>query len=252
MFSNSLGVVILAAGKGSRMNSDQAKVLHSVNGRSMISSVVGCAFNAFRNNIVVVIGHQWEKVKADVVKNFDVSFALQKNMLGTADAVKTALPYLTTHIKHVLILCGDVPLIREKTLISVAEEHLKSKNDVTVLVVHVNDPKGYGRIITDTGGNLIGIREELDASEDEKKIKRINTGIYCIERKFLDRALDLIGKDNVQKEYYLTEVVEIAVRLCKKNGYIMGHDPREVVGVNTKEDLKVVERLGKTMDIEFT
>ena len=252
MLYNRFGVVILAAGKGTRMNSDLPKVLHFVNGKSMISSVVACVLNSFKQNIVVVVGHQWEKVKADVAKDFDVSYALQKELLGTGDAVKSAIPYFKDHIQDVLILCGDVPLIRKDTVLSLAKEHIKRKNHVTVLAVDVDDPEGYGRVIVDNNGKFICIREESDASYEEKKIKLINTGIYCIDKRFLIQALDLIGKDNVQKEYYLTDVVGIAAEFHKKTGYIIASDPREVMGVNTKEDLKSADRLGRLMDIELS
>ncbi len=249
---NRFGVVILAAGKGKRMNSELPKVLHCVNGKTMISAVVNCVADVFNQNIVVVVGHQWEKVKADISKNFDVSYALQKELLGTGDAVKSAIPYFKDHIQDVLILCGDVPLIRKDTVLALADEHVKKKNHVTVLAVDVDDPKGYGRVIVDTNGDFICIREESDASLEEKKINRINTGIYCVDKSFLTQALDLIGKDNVQKEYYLTDMVEIAAQLFKKTGYIIGCDPREVTGVNTKEDLKSANNLGRLMDLELS
>lgn len=238
-----IGVVILAAGKGTRMQSDMAKVLHAVNGRSMITHVLDCADRLFCDSVVVVVGHQSELVMKEVKKNHSPLFALQKELLGTGDAVRVSLPCLGTRVRHVVVLCGDVPLIRDITVKALIEEHMACENKLTVLAVELDDPSGYGRMVLDLKNRLVAIREEADASMDEKKITLINSGIYCIERQFLTNALNRLKPDNVQNEYYLTDLVKIAVSDGEKTGYVRGSDPHEVLGVNTLEQLKALDRL---------
>ncbi|WP_186441453.1 sugar phosphate nucleotidyltransferase [Desulfamplus magnetovallimortis] len=248
----SVAVIILAAGKGSRMMSDLPKVVHEVHGRSMINRVLDCAVSLFdKKNIVVVIGHKWEQVKKNIDSAYScqISYALQKNLLGTADAVKCALPYLGDHIKHVLVLCGDVPLIRKETIASFFDHYISNNQELSVLAVDVESPGGYGRIVVDETDNFLAIREEADATFEEKKIQTINAGVYFISKKFLVEALDLIGSDNVQQEYYLTDLVSISRNLRKKAGYFMGNNSAEVMGVNTVDELRRVEHILESGDI---
>ncbi len=239
-----LGIIVLAAGKGTRMNSDIPKVLHLINGRSMVSYVLECAASiADENNIVVVVGHQAEKVKAEVKKKFNVLFALQKNLSGTGDAVKSGLPFLTHTIENIIILCGDVPLIKPETLIKLVDYHERERNDLTMLAVKLADPSGYGRIILDSDDNLLCIREESDANPGEKRINIVNSGIYCVRQKFLSQSLELISRDNAQQEYYLTDIVFIAKEKGAKAGYIVADDPAEFKGVNTLQELNNLEKL---------
>ncbi|MCA1786663.1 MAG: NTP transferase domain-containing protein [Desulfobacteraceae bacterium] len=240
---DTLSVVILAAGKGTRMRSDLPKVLHKVAGKSMLAYVIASAMHVTRENIHVVVGHQAEKVRQEVATLFRVGFCVQEELLGTGDAVKSALPHLAAHIKDVLVLCGDVPLIQPKTLVDMVLAHRSHGAVVTVLAADLENPFGYGRIIQDAEGNMVAIREEADASETEKKIRRINTGIYCFERSFLTRALELLQPDNHQAEYYLTDVVGIA---CKKNAKMamkIVKDPHQVLGINTLGELEKAQDL---------
>ncbi len=238
------GIIVLAAGKGTRMKSDIPKVLHLINGRPMVSHVLECAASVTdEKNIVVVVGHQAEKVKEQVLKKFKVLFALQKNLSGTGDAVKSGLPFLTHTIENIIILCGDVPLIRPETLIKLVDYHENDMNDLTVLAVKLSDPSGYGRIVLDSDDNLLCIREEVDANPGEKQINIVNSGIYCVRREFLSRSLELISQDNAQKEYYLTDIVRIARDKGAKAGYIVADDPDEFKGVNTLQELKNLEKL---------
>jgi len=238
-----IGVVILAAGKGTRMQSDMAKVLHTVNGQSMIAHVLDCADSLSCASVVVVVGHQSELVMKEVQQKHSPLFALQKELLGTGDAVRVALPFLETRVSHVVVLCGDVPRIKDLTVKALVEEHIACQNKLTVLAVELDDPSGYGRIVLDLNNRLVAIREEADASMGEKKITLINSGIYCIERQFLTHAINRLKPDNVQNEYYLTDLVKIAVSDGEKTGYVRGSDPREVLGVNTLDQLKALERL---------
>lgn len=251
MSSTNVAVIILAAGKGTRMKSDLPKVLHQVNGKSMINLVVGCASSVFDNNIIIVIGHKWELVKSEVAQEYKgkISYAFQKNLLGTGDAVRSAVPFLHDDSEHVLVLCGDVPLIQRETLLSFAGYHMENSRDISVLAVNVDKPEGYGRIIVDENRSFLSIREEVDATPEEKAVHTVNSGVYCIRKKFLIDSLDLINTDNVQKEYYLTDLISIACKTGGSAGYFMGNDPEEVMGVNTVAELKRAEQIMKSSDV---
>ncbi len=234
-----LSVIILAAGKGTRMKSDLPKVLHPVAGKPMILHVISCARQVISDlHIHVVVGHQARKVQQVVTAFYHVNFSLQKALLGTGDAVKCAMPALAQGVKDVVILYGDVPLIQPETVADLVTTHRTSCAEVTILAADMDNPSGYGRIICDPLNHVIAIREEPDASDEEKKIHRVNTGIYCFNRQFLSRALDQLKPDNHQAEYYLTDVVGIA---CKNNDKVavkLLKDPGQVRGVNTVDDLE--------------
>lgn len=238
-----MGVVVLAAGKGTRMKSDIAKVLHKVGGKCMILHVIECAIKIAPDNVHVVVGHQANQVKREINKFFKVKFAVQEQLMGTGDAVKAALPGLKSEIREVLVVSGDVPLIQESTLKNLVENHQTTQAKISVLAVDLEDPTGYGRIVQDEDNNMICIKEETDADEHEKKIKKINTGIYCFDKKFLVSAIDEIKPDNNQAEYYLTDIVEIAQKRHEKIGVISMNDPGQVMGVNTIEELEKAEYL---------
>jgi bifunctional UDP-N-acetylglucosamine pyrophosphorylase/glucosamine-1-phosphate N-acetyltransferase/UDP-N-acetylglucosamine pyrophosphorylase len=238
-----VGVIILAAGKGTRMKSDTAKVLHRVARKTMIVHVVERALEIAPDHVHIVVGHQAESVKDEVNRFHRVRYVYQKQLLGTGDAVKTAIPDLDPGIRDVLVLCGDVPLIKEKTLQELVCTHKKSKSGITVLATEVDDPKGYGRIVLDHHNRLLCIREEVDARTDEKQIKTINTGIYCFNKELLCDALNEISPENSQGEYYLTDVVEIAQKKGQKITVVTTQDSNQVMGVNTLEELDRAEHL---------
>jgi len=238
-----VAVIILAAGKGTRMKSDQAKVLHQVAGTSMVVHVTRCARGVTADNIHLVVGHQAEAVKAEVRKSFSVRFAYQKELLGTGDAVKAALPDIASHVKKVLVLCGDVPLIRRQTLQELVQSHDQSRAVLSVLAVKTDSPHGYGRIITSSKGDLLAIREEADASGDEKKIKVVNSGVYCFDKRFLQSGIRLVNNTNEQAEYYLTDLVEIAVSRGQRTHVQITEDSDQVMGVNTVSELARAQAL---------
>ncbi|MCG8684317.1 MAG: NTP transferase domain-containing protein [Desulfobacterales bacterium] len=246
-----VAIIILAAGKGTRMKSDLAKVLHPVAGKSMILHVVECAMAVAPDHLHVIVGHQADMVKSEVSKNFSVYFAIQEALLGTGDAVRSALPGLAESIRHVLVLCGDVPLIRKKTIRNLVKGHKASGVHLSVLAVNVPEPKGYGRIIQGQEGTLLAIREEADATEGEKNINLVNSGIYCFDRDFLESGIKLIGNDNNQDEYYLTDLVEIAVSKGLKTRVEIMENPNEVIGVNTLTDLEKAEVLFQQIQDEL-
>lgn len=236
-------IIILAAGLGTRMKSDMAKVLHKVCGKPMISHVVDMALEVAGENIIVVTGYQSDKVRETARMSAQVGFAYQGQQLGTGHAVLCAIPELHADVENVIILCGDVPLLSAGTVFRFIESHNKQKNQITVLAVEVENPTGYGRMIVNQDGRLVKIVEEADANQDEKGIKIINSGIYCVERAFLEHAVRMLKPDNAQNEFYLTDIISIGAEENKKIGLFMGDDSDEVVGINCHQDLVKAEKL---------
>ena len=240
-FIDNVAAVILAAGMGTRMKSNKAKVLHEIIGRPMVTYIVETARKVVGNNIVLVIGNQADKVKRIVSEETDVIFAIQEKQHGTGHAVLCAQLYIPEYTDQVVILCGDVPLITPYTIIQLINDHIKAARDISILAVEVDNPKGYGRILLDENRNVTGIVEETDATEEQKNIKKINTGIYCVKKDCLFNSLKKIKSDNVQGELYLTDIIGIGHREGKNVGVLVGRDIEEVIGVNNCEDLKKVE-----------
>lgn len=236
-------IIILAAGMGKRMKSGKAKVLHEIFGKPMIMYVVEMAEKVAENDVVLVIGNQADKVRKVVSENAHVIFALQKDQLGTGHAVSCALPYLPDHTQEVIILCGDVPLLTFETVMRLLKDHIMAKRDISLLAVEIDNPKGYGRVLFDENRNVSGIVEEADASAKQKRIKTINTGIYCVKKEILFDLLKKIKSDNVQGEFYLTDIVELGYREGKVVGVLVGDDSEETVGVNSMHDLMTVENI---------
>jgi UDP-N-acetylglucosamine diphosphorylase/glucosamine-1-phosphate N-acetyltransferase len=234
--------IILAAGKGTRMKSNLAKVLHKISGEPMIRYVVETAMSVV-DDIVVVIGHQAEAVKEVLSSYSHLRFAVQKEQLGTGHAVLTALPELSSQTTDVMILCGDTPLIKPRTLEGLLREHRKGSRPLTVLTTALDNPFGYGRIVLDEEGHLAHIVEESDATEREKEITMVNTGTYCINTGFLQKTLPDLTSDNAQGEFYLTDVVARTHLEGIPAAIVKVTDALEVLGVNTLEDLAIAESL---------
>jgi UDP-N-acetylglucosamine diphosphorylase/glucosamine-1-phosphate N-acetyltransferase len=237
-----VAVVILAAGLGKRMKSPKAKVLHTVCGKPMILYVVDTARHIAGENVIVVVGHQADEVRALVTRQTSAFFAHQVRQLGTGHAVKCALSVIPSTCRHVVVLCGDVPLLSAATLSTFVEKHCEDHRALSLIAVHLDNPKGYGRLMRDAEGYLAAIVEEADATDLQKSIKLVNAGIYCIESDFLRTALSAIDANNAQGEYYLTDIVAVAHRAGRTIGVTIGHDPHEFLGVNSPEDLEAVER----------
>jgi len=242
---NKVAVIILAAGMGTRMKSDTAKVLHEVAGQPMIIYVVDAARKVAGDNVVVVIGNQAQLVRECLSGIDDLIFAHQDKQLGTAHAALCALPHIPDHCKEVVILCGDVPLIEPQTITELVEDHLHDAHDVSLLAVELDNPYGYGRVLIGGDQRVSGIIEEADATARQKKIKLINTGIYCINKNFLLEALPKIGSGNAQGELYLTDIMTIGYREKKKMGVRIGTDYQQILGVNTCQDLELVDEIMK-------
>ena len=239
--SDRMAVIILAAGLGTRMKSDRAKVLHEINGIPMIRYVVETANVLAAGEIIIVIGHQADQVQTAVADHTRLKFARQDRQLGTGHAVMCALPQISEQIEHVVVLCGDVPLLKPETITHLISDHCVAGRDVTILAVEVPDPTGYGRIVICPDRKVSGIVEETDASEAEKEICIINAGIYCINKVFLQNALEKLRTNNAQGEFYLTDIVGIAHDQTRPVGVVLADDPTEVAGVNSRSDLEAVQ-----------
>lgn len=240
-----VAVIILAAGMGTRMKSNKAKVLHEVAGRPMIAYVVEAAQKIAGEHVVVVIGHQASTVRTSLSAYPKLLFAHQEQQLGTAHAVLCALPHIPDHCEEVIILCGDVPLIRPETIAGLLKDHQNENRDISLLAVELDNPFGYGRVLVNKNNSLAAIIEEADASAEQREIKLINTGVYCINKNFLLAALPKIGSDNAQGELYLTDVIGIGYQENREMGVRISADYQQILGVNTCQDLDLVEGIMK-------
>jgi UDP-N-acetylglucosamine diphosphorylase/glucosamine-1-phosphate N-acetyltransferase len=236
MRENKFYALILAAGKGTRMKSDLPKVLHEIKGKPLLGYVLDTAKAAGAEKVVVIVGHQAQRVR-ERFADCGCVFVKQEPQLGTGHAVLQAKKELNDYNGLTVILCGDVPLLKPETVKGLIKEHVKIDACLTVLTTMVPDAHGYGRIVKDKKGDIEKIVEQLDATEDEKKISEINTGIYCVNTPFLLSALEKIKNNNNKQEYYLTDIVEIARReLCKAHACLT-EDCVEVMGINTPDEL---------------
>jgi UDP-N-acetylglucosamine diphosphorylase/glucosamine-1-phosphate N-acetyltransferase len=242
--------IILAAGKGTRMKSDLAKVLHPLCGAPMLSYPVAAARAAGSERIVVVIGHQAGQIREKFLDQ-GLIFVEQRELLGTGHAVLQAAENFRDHEGAIVILCGDVPLILPGTVRSLYERHRAEGAAVTVLTTVPDEPAGYGRVVKTADGHVKKIVEERDATPEEKSIREINTGIYCVESRFLFTAVAGLGNRNAQHEYYLTDIVEIACNKSLRAISSLVPDPIEVMGINTLEDLKRADRHMATRDLRL-
>ncbi len=235
--------VILAAGKGTRMKSDLAKVLFPlVGGRPLIHYVVDAVEAAGFHRTVVVVGHQHERVR-ETLAGRKVEFALQSEQLGTGHAVSCAAPLLEGFEGDLAVLAGDAPLIRGATLRGLATRHAEAGATVTVLTARVPDPAGYGRILRGPDLRVARIVEDKDCTPAERAIDEINSSIYAFRYPFLARALPAIGNHNRQGEYYLTDTVGMAFREGLPVEGMVVPDHREVAGINTVDQLEEARRI---------
>jgi UDP-N-acetylglucosamine diphosphorylase/glucosamine-1-phosphate N-acetyltransferase len=232
--------IVLAAGKGTRMKSDRAKVLHELAGIPMIRYVVRAALAAV-DQVVVVIGHQAGGV-CQVLSDFpSLLFAVQKEQLGTGHAVMTAMPLVADSVQDAVILCGDTPLITAQTIEALIEEHRARQAELTLATTTLVEPFGYGRIVCDARKRVIRIVEQTDASDSEKKIQTVNSGTYCVKTAFLRRFLPDLTDNNAQGEFYLTDVVEKAYQEGTPAAVLEVSNSLEVLGVNTIDELAKAE-----------
>ena len=233
---NEFCALILAAGKGTRMKSEMAKVLHLLEGRPLLHYSLAAARSAGAEKIIVIAGHQYDRVKA-AFPDPDLVFVEQNPQLGTGHAVAQGKDALRDYGGLTVILCGDVPLLKPQTIRRLISYHIDNEAALTVLTAEPPGPHSYGRVVKDIRGSVTKIVEHRDAGEDERKITEINTGIYCVDTRLLFSALARVTNDNQQQEYYLTDIVEIAHRDGLKVCAFLAEDYIEVMGINTPEEL---------------
>jgi bifunctional UDP-N-acetylglucosamine pyrophosphorylase / glucosamine-1-phosphate N-acetyltransferase len=240
-----LDILIMAAGLGTRMKSKRAKVLHELGGIPLIAHVARTASELDPRRIFVVVGHQAEEVKQATLKEAGelASFVMQAKQRGTGDAVESARSVLEDSDSLVLVLSGDVPMIKAETLRQLIAQHESTGAKCTILSVRLENPTGYGRIVRDERGNFQKIVEQRDATDDERQVKEINAGIYCFEARDLFRALRKVEPANDQGEYYLTDVPEIILKSGGTVTVYQHNDAREVSGINTRAELAEFENL---------
>jgi len=228
--------LILAAGKGTRMYSDLAKVLHPVCGKPMLSYPLAAVKGLPCDRILAVIGHQAERIQ-EIFAAAQVEWVVQSQQLGTAHAVLCALPRLTGFTGTVLICCGDTPLLTAETLRTFLERHHEAGGDLSVLTMVLEEPGSYGRILRDRRGRVKGVVEAKDARKGQRSIHEVNTGVYCAKAGVLQAVIPAIGNANAQAEYYLTDLVHKAVEQGWKAETVVAADPQEFLGVNTPDEL---------------
>ncbi len=233
--------IILAAGKGTRMKSDKSKLVHKIYGKEIVLRSYENTKKAGIDNIIAVVGHLKEQVK-DVLKD-RVKYVYQEEMLGTGHAVMQAKEFLQGKKGKVVVLNGDVPILRPETIRNLVEKSITNKEYATLLTAIYDNPYGYGRIIRDEGGNVEGIVEEKDATEMQRKIKEINAGIYCFDIEELLKALDSINNDNASGEYYITDVIKIMNDNGLKTGAVIVEDNTEILGVNDRVQLEILTKI---------
>ena len=243
MQEQDLAVIILAAGKGTRMENSLAKVLIPIAGKPTLEFVLDTA-ERLNPTRTVVVGHQADRVQK-IFSNRDLEFVLQTEQLGTGHAACQAEQTLANFEGRILVLCGDMPLIKPETLESLLRRHREMEAKCTVLTLKGKANNDFGRIIRDVDGSFLRIVEYREASAEEKNVDEFNSGVYCFDKRLFFKALYCIANNNTQREYFLTDTLEYSV----KNGYLVAsletEDADEIIGINTPDDLKRVEQLLK-------
>ena len=242
MNSKDLAVVVLAAGKGTRMKSPLAKVLQPLERKSLLSYVLESLIPLKPDLSVVVVGFQSEKVKKDFTGR-GLLFVEQKEQLGTGHAAQQAELILKDFLGDVLIVCGDMPFIKSQTLINLVNIHREKQAACTVLTLKTSEQKDFGRIIRNEKGQVSKIVEYQDASDLEKKVDEYNSGAYCFIKGLFFKALESIRDNNVQKEFYLTDTIEYIVENSFLVETLQINDSAEFLGINTQEDLHLAEKI---------
>ncbi len=235
-------IVVLAAGKGTRMKSALPKVLHEAAGRALIDHVLGAAEPLNPSTVVVVVGHQTEQVRAHLKPRPGIKFALQEPQLGTGHALLQAEPHLEGKTGTVLLLSGDVPLLRAETVGALLSHHANTRAAATILTSTVARPDGYGRVVR-KDGSISAIVEHKDASAEERSITEINSGVYAFDLAPLFEALRRVGSSNAQGEFYLPDLVKVFRNLGLPVETVSLQDAREILGVNSRKELAEVSAI---------
>ena len=225
--------IILAAGEGKRMKSAKAKVMHEILGKPIIGYIVDSVFKAGSEQVILVVGHKREQLR-DYLKD-RVEYVVQEEQLGTGHAARMASDYLQEN-GDVLVLYGDMPLVRPETIEIIQKLHKEENNGVTAVSVMTEAPGDFGRIIREDG-MFSHIVEARDCTEEQKAVQEINTGIYLFKEEVLKRALELLENNNAQGEYYLTDTIEIIRKLGYKADAVRLDDIGEFLGINSRWQL---------------
>lgn len=234
--------IILAAGKGTRMKSDIPKVMHKIGSKPMIGMIIE-TLQPLCNYLNIVTGHGRDMVEKYIASNYlDIKFSFQSRQNGTGGAVRAAVTNIAGDATHILICAGDIPLIKRETFDKVILDFKTKKADLTVVTTILGDAGSYGRIVRGDNGNVKGIVEYLDANEDEIKIREINSGIYLVEKNFLVEAVFKIKNNNSKYEYYLTDIVKIALKMGKTVTAFIEEDHLSLSGINDPDQLKEAEK----------
>ena len=242
MQQKDLAVIILAAGKGTRMKSSLAKVLLPLAGHPLLHYTLDLSSKLNPVQTIVVVGHQADQVQ-QAFADRGVEFVLQHEQLGTGHAAKQAKEKLENFKGLVLVLCGDMPLIRPDTLLEMVAGHRASGAKCTVLTLKSDGLNDFGRIIRDEKGLILKIVEFKDASDVEKKVDEFNSGVYCFDSGLFFKALEYIDSNNAQNEYYLTDTIEYLVRKRYPVQATQTQNANEILGINSPDDLNRAERL---------
>ena len=235
-------VVVLAAGKGTRMKSALPKVLHPVAGRPMLTYVLSAASQLTPQSITVVIGHEAQMVRQALANWPDVEFVVQEPQLGTAHALLITEPVLSSQKGTAVLLSGDTPLLRPETIAQLVHTHQSRRTALTLVTAVVDEPRGYGRILR-SGAQIARIVEEKDATPTERELREINAGVYAFELEGLFDALRRIGAENAQREYYLPDLVSIYRAQGSLVETVTVRDANEILGVNSRSELAAVSRV---------
>ena len=239
-----LATLILAAGKGTRMKSNLPKVLHIVDAKPMLIHVIGLAKNINSERIINILGHKKELV-IDAIKSEKVEYVIQEPQLGTGHAVQQTEALLKDFDGDVLVLSGDVPLLRKSTIEKMLKIHCEANIGATVLTAMFYNPHGYGRVIRKDNDTLDYIIEEKDCDDEQRKIKEINAGIYIFKSIELFPALEKIKNDNKQNEYYLPDALKYIANAGQSIALHITDEPIEISGVNTVEQLRELNLIFK-------
>jgi len=245
--NSDLSIVIMAAGRGTRMNSDLPKVLHKLSGKTLLNHVISTSLELNPKKIVVIIGHEAQMVR-DSVLDKNILFSIQKEQNGTGHAVMQTSQHLKNFDGQTLVLSGDVPLIKKETLLSLIQRQSSSGYDASMLTAQIDDPTGYGRVIRDQNNNLKEVREHKDCDSTQLEVDEINSGIYVFDNKLLFNLLPRLQNNNSQSEYYLPDVLTMIVESKGNIGLEKTNNFIEIQGVNTIEQLSGLEAVYEKLD----
>ncbi len=240
--SMTFSTIIMAAGKGKRMKSDLPKVLHQLTGKPLVHHVIDLANSIGSQRVLLIISHKKEMV-IEATRDKSVEWVVQEQPLGTGDAVKSCSEAMSGYEGDVLILSGDVPLLKGDTIRRAYDLHKSTGAAATVFTFEPDNATGYGRIIKGDEGELLGIVEHKDATEEQLKIGEVNSGIYFFQSELLFEALKEVTNDNASGEYYLTDTIHILADENKRMSAYLVKDADETAGVNSKEQLTEMEKM---------